>query len=419
MKDVWKEHEPNLGFKMINRKKIVITTIIIIFIVLLIILIGTYCTNSGIRGWIDKFILRKEVLQDSVATIDLKEGQNANVYAFNKYIGILDQAKFTIYSNSGNKEKELDVQISNPIYCSANRFLAIAEKQGQRIYLVTDKDVSWDTTIEGNISQIFVNKNGYVAVVITGTLNKTVIKMYNPSGKAMFTQYLSSTRAVDVNISNDNKYLAIAEIDTSKTTIQSNIKIISIDKAEKNAEDYLEKTYSSTSGKLITNIRYQDKNKLVCMYTDGISVIENGQENTLVETKDKKMSFQSIEKSNQCSFEPGSSEKNTLVPVEKLHPSNIEIDNNICYVEEKSSGLFTADSVVNIINIDNKNSKQYTVNYVAKEIFTNVDIIALNLGTDIEFINTGGWLVKRYVANQEITNVAGIVYRDKIEIINL
>lgn len=36
-----------------------------------------------------------------------------------------------------------------------------------------------------------------------------------------------------------------------------------------------------------------------------------------------------VEKSNQCSFEPGSSEKNTLVPVEKLHPSNIEIDNNI------------------------------------------------------------------------------------------
>lgn len=36
-----------------------------------------------------------------------------------------------------------------------------------------------------------------------------------------------------------------------------------------------------------------------------------------------------VEKSNQCSFEPGSSEKNTLVPVEKLHSSNIEIDNNI------------------------------------------------------------------------------------------
>ncbi len=396
MKDIWKEYEPNLGFKRINRKKIIITTIIVTVIVLVGIAVGTYCTNEAVRGWVDKFIFRKEVLQDSVATIDLKEGQNANVYAFNKYIGILDQAKFTVYSNSGSKDKELDVQISNPLYSSANRFLAIAEKGGQKIYLITDKDVSWDTTVEGNISQVFVNKNGYVAVVITGTLNKTVIKMYNPSGKAMFTQYLSTTRAIDVSISNDNRYLAIAEIDTSKTVVQSNIKIISIEKAEKNADDYLEKTYSNTAGKLITNIRYQDKNKLVCMYTDGISVIENDQENTLVDDKDKKIAFQSI-----------------------------DIDNNICYVEEKSSGLFTADSVVNITNIDNKSSKQYTVNYVAKEIFTNVDIIALNLGTDIEFINTGGWLVKRYVANQEITNVvvsnniAGIVYRDKIEIINL
>ena len=396
MKDVWKEPQPNLGFKQVNKKKIIITLIVAVIVVLLIILVGTYYSSKPVREWIDKNIFRKEVLQDSVATIDLKEGQNANVYAFNKYIGILDQAKFTVYSNSGSKEKELDVQISNPLYSSANRFLAIAEKGGQKFYLITDKDVSWDATVEGNISQVFVNKNGYVAVVITGTLNKTVIKMYNPSGKAMFTQYLSTTRAIDVSISNDNRYLAIAEIDTSKTVLQSNVKIISIEKAEKNSDDYLEKTYSSATGKLITNIRYQDKNKLVCMYTDGISVIENDQENTLVDTKDKKIAFQSI-----------------------------DIDNNICYVEEKSSGLFTADSVVNITNIDNKSSKQYTVNYVAKEIFTNVDIIALNLGTDIEFINTGGWLVKRYVANQEITNVvvsnniAGIVYRDKIEIINL
>lgn len=36
-----------------------------------------------------------------------------------------------------------------------------------------------------------------------------------------------------------------------------------------------------------------------------------------------------VEKSNQCSFEPWTSGKITLVPGEKLHPSNIEIDNNI------------------------------------------------------------------------------------------
>ena len=73
----------------------------------------------------------------------------------------------------------------------------------------------------------------------------------------------------------------------------------------------------------------------------------------------------------------------------------------------------------------NKETKEYSAESVAGEIYTNGNIIALNLGTEVEFINTGGWLVKRYVANQEITNVvlsqnlAGIVYRDKIELVSL
>ncbi len=219
--------------------------------------------------------------------------------------------------------------------------------------------------------------------------------MYNPDGKEMFTTFLANTRAVDVSISNDNKYLAIAEVDTSGTMVQSYIRIISIDKAEDDPTNSTEKTYTSEAGKLITNVKYQDRNKLVCMYTDSVTEIENDQENALVDNT-KQITFQSV-----------------------------DLESNMCYIEEKSSGLFTADSVVNIVDINSKETKQYTVNYVAKEIYTYGNIIALNLGTEIEFINTGGWLVKRYIANQEITSIvvsdsiAGIIYRDKIEIINL
>ena len=396
MKDVWKE-EFEEGVKKINKKKIIITIFIVILVVAIIITVGLYVSNKQIREWMDKNVFRKEVEQDTAITIELNEEQIENIYAFNKYIGILNQTKFTIYGNTGNKEASLDIQISNPIFSSANRFLAIAENKGQKFYLLEDKNIVWEAELDGNISQIYVNKNGYVAVLITGTSNKTVIKMYNPEGKEMFSIFLAYTRAVDVSISNDNKHLAIAEVDTSGTMIQSSIRIMSIDKAEKGqTEDSLEKTYTSAVGKLITNVRYQEKGKLICMYTDSITEIENEKENILLESNDKKIIFQAI-----------------------------ELENNICYVEEKSSGLFSADSVVNIINTDSKETRQYTVNYVAKEIYTNRNIIALNLGTEIEFINTGGWLVKRYIANQEITSIvvsdsiAGIIYRDKIEIINL
>ena len=395
MKDYWEETKASKPRK-INKKKIIIGTILAILIIAIATMSILYIKNEQIREWIDKNIFRKEVMQDQVATIDIEEGQDANIYAFNKYIGILNKNKFKIYGNTGNEEKELEVQISNPIFDSSNRFLAIAETKGQKVYLISDKEIAWETQVEGNIAQIHVNKNGYVAVVIVDTSYKTVIAMHNPEGKQIFKTYLSSTRTADVAISNDNKYLAIAEVDTSGTIIQSSVRIISIEKASTNQTESLENTYKNESGKLITNISYGDKEKLVCMYTDSISVIENGQESILTSNKDKKVIFQSI-----------------------------ELDNNICTIEEKSSGLFTADSLVSIISIDNKSQKQYTANAVAKEIYTYGNIIALNLGTEIEFINTEGWLVKRYIANQEITkiavsdNIAGIIYRDRIEIINL
>lgn len=392
MKDYWKETTE----KKVNKKKIVVTTIIIVIMIVVLSMVVIYCNNRLAREWIDKNVFRKEVMQDNVSVIELKENQNASIQAFNKYIGVLNKNKFVIYSNTGNEEKTIELEVSNPIFNSANRFLVIAEKKGKKLYLITDKDVTWEAEIEGNISQVHVNKNGYVAVVVTDTSYKTVITMYNPEGKEMFKTYLSTTRTADIAISNDNKYLAIAEIDTSGTIIQSNIKIISIEKASSDPTNSLESTYEGEPDKLITNIKYQDKNKLICMYTDGIYVIENNQKSSLMDHQNKNMLFQSIELTNYA----------------------IEI-------EEKASGLFTADSVINIMNTENKGTKEYTVDAVTKEIYTYGNMIALNLGTEIEFINTDGWLVKRYIAKQEITNVvvsdsiAGIIYRDKIEIINL
>lgn len=392
MKDFWSEEIK----KKINIKKITGVAIIVLIVILLIILLSIYMLNQDFRNWIDKNILRKEVLQDSVTTIELKDGENNNIYAFNKYIGILNKNKFNIYGSNGNQIKELEVQVSNPIFNSSNRFLVIAENKGQKLYCISDKDILWEEMVDGNISQVHVNKNGYVAVVITDTSYKTVIVMYDSQGTRLFKTYLSSTRTVDVSISNDNKYLAIAEIDTSGTLIQSSVRIMSIEKATTDPTNSLVKTFKGEGDKLIVNVEYQEKNKLVCMYTDSIHVIENENDSELINNNSKKVLFEAI-----------------------------ELSNTAISIEEQSSGLFTANSVINIIDINSKDTKKYTVDSVTKEIYTYGNMIALNLGTEVEIINTSAMLVKRYIANQEITkivmsdNIAGIVYREKIEIINL
>lgn len=396
MKDFWKEPKETKE-KKVNKKKVIITIIAIIIILFLIIISAIYINNKNVRLWIDKNIFRKEVIQNNLPTIELNESDTQNIYALNKYIGVLSKNQFAIYDNSGKKQDELNIEITKPIFNSNGRHLVIAEEKGQKVYLITDKGIAWEKSIEGNISQVEVNKNGYVAITIVDTINKTVVAVYDNTGNWLFNNILSTTRVVSTSLSNDNKYLALAEIDTSGTQIQSSIKVMSIEEGKNNPSNSIKKVYNSEKGDLITQIKYQEKDKLLCMYTDKIDVIKTDETTeTISENKDKKVSFTSI-----------------------------SLSNSAVMLEEKSSGLFTADSIVSIINPDNKNISTYTTEAVTKEIYTYDNIIGLNLGAEVEFINTSGWLVKKYTAEQEITNIvlsssmAGIVYRDKIELINL
>lgn len=395
MKDFWIEEEKN-NKKSINKKKIIILIIIAILIIATITISAIYMNNKEARNWIDKNILQKEKKQNNLPNIEIDEN-NSNVYAFSKYIGVLSKNNFEIYNSIGKKEKEITLEITKPIFNSNNRYLAVAEEKGQKLYIIEDNNILWEKDIEGNIAQITINKNGYVAVTIVDTIHKTVVAVYDNHGEHLFSANLASTRVIAASISEDNKYLATAEIDTSGTMVQSNVKIISIEESKSNPQDAIKKIYNGENGDLITNIKYQEKNKLLCMYTNKITLIKSDETvETLQEYEKKKVSFASI-----------------------------ELSNHSITVEEKSSGIFTADSVVNIINSENKSKSIYTAESVTKEIYTCNNAIALNLGAEVEFINTSGWLLKKYIAEQEITNivlsdsVAGIIYRDKIEIINL
>ena len=90
-----------------SKKKLGIIIVIIVAILLSIIIV--YFNNASVMDWVDKNIFRKEVMQDNVNTIELKDSQNANIHAFHKYIGVLNKNKFTIYGNTGNEEKSLEM----------------------------------------------------------------------------------------------------------------------------------------------------------------------------------------------------------------------------------------------------------------------------------------------------------------------
>ena len=382
--------------RKINKKKIALTIIILLLIISALVIFIIYCMNANFRRWADKNVLLKEIKQGNTVSIEFNGENSSNVYAFNKYIVVLENKKFKIYNTLGTEEKEILTDINNPIFDAVGDYLIVAEKNGDSIYLLKGKELLWHNTIEGKISQIEINENGYVGVVISDISYKNIINIFNPEGKSLFKTYVATNKVVDISISRNNKYVALAEIDMSGVQVQSSIRIIDIEKAKTDPSNSIINTHFAEVGKLILNIEYQNKERLLCVYNDSINSIEENVNKYLIGLENNKITFTSI-----------------------------ELKNNIFTIEEKQSGEFASISNVNITNITNSKTKKYEIEEVAKEIYTSEKVIALNFGTELHIINTNGWLMKKYISKQEINNVvisdkiAGIIYRDIIEIIDL
>lgn len=381
--------------KKLNKKKMIIfisiCSIAFIFLVLSII----YSFSSSFRAFIDIYIFRKQIKSDSLATIEISSNEDQYYYAYDKYIAVLNKNVLYTYSSSGEVSEENDINISSPIFSSNNKFLSIAENGGSNLYLISGNKVAWQKTVDGNISKINVNRNGYVSVILSGTSYKSVIVLFNSKGNELFKTYLSSNIAIDTDISNDNKYLSIAEIDYSGSIIKSMVKNISIEKAKTDPTNSVIHNYELTENTLLTNVKYQDKNNLICMCNDGI------------------YSFDISDYSNE-----------KILEFNNFEFIDINLKNNLVYTTNKSFG-FSNTAFVNIFNVNSKSSNTYEFDGSIKSIYTHNEKIAINTGSEVHFIGLNGWLIKKYTSYNEINNVilsdniAGIVYKNKIEIIEI
>ena len=366
-----------------KREKIIKKILIITSIIL-------YRENRDVQNFFDENIFKKTVTEKELISIEAASDSNTYICAFSRYIGILNNNTLIAYNTYAKQEFSLNINITTPIFSSNGKYLAIAEKNGNKIYLVADKNIVWQNDIEGKIEKISVNQNGYIAVSVSQTSYKSIITTYSPEGKELCKTYLS-TYTADLAISSDNKFLAIAETNLSGIQIKSGIRIISIENAKAGLEDST--TYKADVGEdsIITSICYDSNNNLMCMLDDKILKIENGTQ-------------KQITKYNE----------NTLFAEINLENQIVEVMNND---DEK---LLTK---IKVTNTKTEKSREYFINSLPKEIDAKGKIVAINTGTEVYFINSDGFLHTKYLANQEIKEIviseqiAGIIYKNKIEII--
>lgn len=391
MEDFWKEIQP----KKLNVKKIIILVAIILLIISVITMVIFYINNEQFRRWVDNEVLPKEIHQGNTVKLQLSE-EKVQTFAVDKYIVTLQEKALNFYNNLGINVGTISIPINNAIIDICGKNFIIAEEDGKKAYIISDRKVKWETETEGEILQIEINENGYVGIVTSDMSYKNIVTLYDSFGKQLFKTYLATTKIVDISISKNNQYLAIAEIDTSGILIQSAIKIISIETAQKDPNNSIEYKYQADINKLILSIEYQNKERLACMYEDRIDIIENKQNKNIIDMQGKNITF-----------------------------STVQLNDCVMIGEENVLNEYEYNSIMHIRNITKQKEKKYSIDKVAKNIYSFENVIGLNFGTELHIINRNGWLLKKYIANQEINNVVmsnkivGVIYRDKVEIIDI
>ncbi len=380
---------------MKKKKSIIKIIVLSIIIIILIIVSALYITNISFRSNIDKFF-NKEVSENNLNSIEINSEDKPMIYAYDEYIVVLSKGVLKSYDKRGNVLSTNDINITSPMMSSSGKYLLIAENGGKKFCVLYNNEVLWQKSVEGSISKININSNGYVSLIITDTTVKTLVSVYNSEGVELFLTFLSSTYALCTDISNNNRYLAIGEVDYSGTIIKSRVKIISLDLVKNDPENAIINNYESESGEIVTDLNFQVGDNVYCKFSNYIQRI-NPTENERVLDFNDDMLF-----------------------------VDINAKNCVVIFEKQSSGLLSVDYRVRILNLPAKTEKLYFQDLsLINSLKTSDSNIGLNFVNSVQILNKSGWLSKRYTTNKEIKDIiisdgiAGIVYKDKIEIIGL
>lgn len=375
-----------------NRKMIKFTIITLIAIIILVF-IALYMANKSFSSFIDTYILKKRISENDANSLTIDTDNLSLIYAYDKSLVVYSDGSINFYNTDAKQTGNIEMTLSKPIADSEDKYLALADYGLQKVCLIKSNSLVWQKDIEGKISRVSVNKQGYVAVSVTGTTYESIVMLFNENGDLLFSKYLS-TYVIDVDISDDSKYIAIAEVDNSTILPVTKIEMVSVGLASTSSENATINTYEAESNKLLTGMNFQSKNVLVCSFEDYVLKMTDSSSDRLYEFSDL--------------------------------TAYLEVDSRKGFVriDKEESSVFKSDYRLKITN-ENNSEKVYIIEGSIKSLVCKDNKIALNLGKEVQFIDNNGWLVKNFIGNQEVKSVLVsnkigiIVFKDKISIVNL
>lgn len=390
----YKKKKINKNIRKRNTKS---RNIFILIFFLLTVLALIYILSPETRYFVDEKILGKYLSDENAMEIYINSQNNPKIITYDNNIAVLEKGELTVYNKFGqqtNINEKLNIPMATPIIKTNSKHLVLVEKKGKKVFLINDNKMIWNRELDFNINNVNVNSKGYVVVIGNNNIYKSIVAVISNEGEELFRTYISSNVVVDAEISNDNKILAIAEVNYSKPVIESIIKYISVDKAINDPTKSTIKTYKQN--KLIVDIVFKSKDVLLAHYSKEIYKYN----------KEKEEKIYSISENTQF--------------------VDLGLGKNIIILEQVKDGVFKGEYQLTIVNDSGRVKAMYKVGkFVPKEMKLSKNYIAINLGQEAVILTIDGWEKRKYDSNKEIRElilsdkVGVILYKNSFHIIDI
>lgn len=318
-----------------------------------------------------KFGNMVEANTEVVSEMYFDSGSNLSYAIYRDYI--LEASKYGLRFID-KKFKELHFEpfaMNRPVVKTEGMYIAVADMGGKDLYIFNGSTKLWNKTMDNNILSVDISNNGYILVVHEEKRYKSAVTMYNLKGEVIFTLGKAENFIVMARIGPSGDMLVLNELNASDIKIKSILEFADINGRFDENQINLENT-------IVTNIGYLNSGNFAALGDTGLKMYD----------KNKK-------------------EQHFFKISGKLFGGCV-IDGQYIAVatsEEENQGIYNNSKTR--VNIYDKDSVYGT--FVLKEQIKNIsggkDIIGLNTGRNVYYINLKGKYLGRFDSEQEINGL--------------
>ncbi|MBQ8575077.1 MAG: hypothetical protein IJ447_03405 [Clostridia bacterium] len=186
----------------------------------------------------------------------------------NSNIQLLLSDKTLVLNQTAKEIMPREHTYSNPAMKTKESKLIIYDLDSARFRLQNSTEITYEGEASGRITAAAIGKSGNYALSTYGTSVQSVLTVYNNKNKEIFIWNYKTERIVDISLSDNGKYAAVATIDAENGKINSKLYVFDF-----KSEEYVSCfDYKDTT---LVKVDYVKSNNIVAVGNNLRSYIKN------------------------------------------------------------------------------------------------------------------------------------------------